>query len=171
MGVGFFDETEASTVEALTARIFPGGPDDPGAVEAGVVHYIERSLLEYDIRFQTLYRRGIAALSHHCVSRFGRPFADLPVTRQLGLLNELAAGLERGGDSPLERLFAVVREHTLEGMFSDPAYGGNRDMVGWRLIGFPGARWGYSAEHLEPGFDSRTLEPMSLEDLRRTLEK
>jgi gluconate 2-dehydrogenase gamma chain len=167
----FLDEVEATTVDAVTARIFPGSPEDPGAREANVVAYIDRSLVEYDINLQNLYRRGVAALNHHCTARFGRPFADLPVTRQLGLLSQLEQALANDGADLLANFFGVVREHTLEGMFSDPAYGGNRDKVGWRLIGFPGAQWSYSEEQLEPGFDSRTIEPMSLDDLRRSLDE
>jgi gluconate 2-dehydrogenase gamma chain len=62
-----------------------------------------------------------------------------------------------------------VREHTVEGFFCDPAYGGNRDAVGWRLVGFPGAQWGYTAEQMAPGFDGRTIPIMTLADLRRRL--
>jgi gluconate 2-dehydrogenase gamma chain len=167
----FLDEVEAATLDAMTARIFPGSADDPGAHEADVVAYIDRSLLEYDINLQNLYRRGIAALNRHCTARFGRPFADLTVARQLGLLTQLDQALAEDGSDLLGNLFGVVREHTLEGLFSDPAYGGNRDKVGWRLIGFPGAQWGYSEEQLEPGFDSTTIEPKSLEDLRRSLDE
>jgi gluconate 2-dehydrogenase gamma chain len=165
----FLDESEATTVDALVARILPGTPEDPGAREARVVDYIDRSLLEYDIGLQTVYRRGIAALNAHCVARFGAPFADLTVTRQLGLLSQLEQAQAADGAALLPTLFSVVREHTLEGMFADPAYGGNHNMVGWRLIGFPGARWSYSPDQLERGFDSRTIEPMSIDDLRRSL--
>lgn len=167
----FLDEVEATTVDAMTARILPGSPEDPGAREAGVLEYIDRSLVEYDIGLQNLYRRGVAALNAHCVARYGAPFADLTVTRQLGLLTQIDQALAADGADLLPNLFAVVREHTLEGTFADPAYGGNRDKVGWRLIGFPGARWGYATEQLVPGFDSRALEPMSLDDLRRSLDE
>ena len=49
----------------------------------------------------------------------------------------------------LAEFFGAVRLHTIEGMFCDPMYGGNRDCVGWKLIGFPGAQWGYSAEQMQ----------------------
>jgi hypothetical protein len=39
--------------------------------------------------------------------------------------------------------FELLLQNTPEGFFSDPIYGGNRDMVGWKLIGFPGARYDY----------------------------
>jgi gluconate 2-dehydrogenase gamma chain len=36
--------------------------------------------------------------------------------------------------------FSLLRTHTIEGMFCDPMHGGNVDMVGWQMIGFPGPR-------------------------------
>jgi gluconate 2-dehydrogenase gamma chain len=71
----------------------------------------------------------------------------------------------------LRRLFAVIREHTVEGYFCDPIYGGNRDTVGWKLVGFPGAQWGYTAEQMKPGFDASTIVIKTLSDLRRDLSK
>ncbi|MDI3209630.1 gluconate 2-dehydrogenase subunit 3 family protein [Pseudarthrobacter sp. AL07] len=71
----------------------------------------------------------------------------------------------------LRRLFAVIREHTVEGYFCDPVYGGNRDTVGWKLVGFPGAQWGYTAEQMKPGFDASTIVIKTLSDLRRDLSK
>jgi len=70
----------------------------------------------------------------------------------------------------LERLFAVVREHAFEGLFCDPVYGGNRNAVGWRLVGFPGVQWGYTAEQMKAGFDGRKLPIRTLSDLRRDLK-
>lgn len=70
----------------------------------------------------------------------------------------------------LHRLFAVIREHTVEGYFCDPVYGGNRNAVGWRLVGFPGAQWGYTAEQMKPGFDASAIPIKTLSDLRADLE-
>lgn len=71
----------------------------------------------------------------------------------------------------LRRLFAVIREHTIEGYFCDPIYGGNRNTVGWKLVGFPGAQWGYTAEQMKPGFDATTIVIKTLSDLRSDLGK
>lgn len=77
----------------------------------------------------------------------------------------------RALDRPLlERFFAVVREHTIEGLFCDPIYGGNRNTVGWRLVGFPGVHWGYTAEQMKEGYDGRQLPIRTLSDLRRDLK-
>jgi gluconate 2-dehydrogenase gamma chain len=70
----------------------------------------------------------------------------------------------------LQRFFAVIREHTMEGFFCDPLYGGNRGAVGWRLVGFPGVQWGYTAEQMKPGFDATTIPIKTLSDLRRELK-
>ena len=56
-------------------------------------------------------------------------------------------GIE-GGDVKLKDVdgkafFTLFLQNTIEGFFSDPIYGGNRDMVGWKLLGFPGARYDY----------------------------
>lgn len=79
---------------------------------------------------------------------------------------ETVAGSGDAGPELLHRLFAVIREHTIEGYFGDPVYGGNRNAVGWRLVGFPGAQWGYTAEQMRPGFDSRSIVIKTLSDLR-----
>jgi gluconate 2-dehydrogenase gamma chain len=94
----------------------------------------------------------------------GKPTAERPEGEGADL------GTGDGIDFELLRsFFAVVREHTIEGFFCDPAYGGNRGAVGWRLIGFPGAQWGYTAEQMKPGFDATVIPIKTLSDLRRDL--
>ena len=172
----FFNEAEARAVEALAARIFPGDADDPGAREAGVLVYIDRAVEGSYRDLQPAYRRGLAELERHCREEARASFADLGEERQdalLGELDRLALQLEAGEaeaadprDVVLARFYEMVRQHTLEGMFGDPAYGGNRDGAGWRLVGFPGAQWGYSAEQMTPGFDATSIPVKTLGDLR-----
>lgn len=173
----FFNAAQARAVEALAARIIPGDAEDPGAREADVLTYIDRSLGGCYQELQTAYRRGVAELGRHCTERHGAPFAELTEESQdliVGELDEQFAALEAGeaeiDDSRLlilAEFFGMVRQHTLEGMFSDPMYGGNRDCVGWRLVGFPGAQWGYSAEQMRPGFDATTISVKTLSQLRQ----
>jgi gluconate 2-dehydrogenase gamma chain len=172
----FFNEAEARDVEALAARIVPGDPDDPGAREAGVLVYIDRAVEGAYRELQFAYRRGLAELARHCRDEARAAFAELGADRQDALLSELdgiALQLEAGEDPAtdprrlvLAELYAMVRQHTLEGLFGDPAYGGNRDSAGWRLVGFPGAQWGYSAEQMTPGFDASAIPVKTLADLR-----
>jgi len=67
----------------------------------------------------------------------------------------------------LRVFFDVIWEHTVQGMFCDPAYGGNRDAIGWRFLGFPGAQWSYSAEQRGRGFDATSIPIRTLADLQR----
>ena len=58
-----------------------------------------------------------------------------------------------------QAFFNTVRTHTIEGMFADPVYGGNKDFAGWRLVGFPGAQPLYSARDLQ-NEEAFTREPI-----------
>lgn len=154
------NDHEAATIDAMAARILPGDADDPGAREAGAVLYIDRALMGAYAEHRLLYRRGVVALDALSGERHGAPFAALDEAQQDALLG----GLEDG----LAYFFAVVREHVIQGMFCDPIYGGNRDAVGWRLLGFPGTYWGYEeGQHGTYGFDASTLPIKTLADLRR----
>jgi gluconate 2-dehydrogenase gamma chain len=51
--------------------------------------------------------------------------------------------------------------NAMEGFFADPIYGGNRDMAGWKLIGFPGARYDYR-DHVGKHNQPYPLPPVSI---------
>lgn len=174
----FFNDTEAKTVVAMAERIIPGGPDGPGATDANVIVYIDRALAGYGRYLQRLYRRGVAAVNQMATDADkGKSFAALSIVQQDELLARLAnwtfspadddKKVSHGNWILLAEFFGAVRLHTIEGMFCDPMYGGNRDCVGWKLIGFPGAQWGYSAEQMKLGFDATTIPVKTLADLRR----
>jgi gluconate 2-dehydrogenase gamma chain len=169
----FLNRVEARTVEAIAARIIPGDDDDPGAVQAGAVGYVDGALAGYHRDLQDLYRRSLRALDEHCRAAHGAPFAQLAPDVQDGVLAVLDAGRATGdGPAPIVfELFPLIRTHVIEGTFCDPAYGGNRDGVGWRMVGFPGARWEYTAEQMAPGFDATTLGVRTLADLRVELDR
>jgi gluconate 2-dehydrogenase gamma chain len=177
----FLNPVEGAAVDAVTARIMPGDASDPGAREADVVTYIDRSLAGFMRDQQGFYREALHALDGFCEEKQGSRFADLPVADQDALLSRLDAGAsgdgldqELGHDPRaqlLVRLFAMLREHTIQGFFADPAYGGNQGEVGWRLVGFPGARFGYDEREMARGFDSREVPVTTLADLRASLEE
>ena len=141
----FFTEEQALLVAAAAGRIFPSDDTGPGAREAGVVIYIDRQLAGPYGRDRYRYTQA--------------PFEDAPpelgyqgsaTPRQiytLGLRD--LAGFERLSpaeqDAALQKIesslfFSLLRTHTIEGMFCDPMHGGNADLVGWQMIGFPGPR-------------------------------
>jgi gluconate 2-dehydrogenase gamma chain len=164
----FFSAEEAATVEALVDRLIPPDPATPGGKDAGCAVFIDRQLAgpfggaqglymggpfhdgtpqqgaQSPLTPAALYRGALAALDSHCRSAFaGKRFAELADAQQDALL----AGLEKA-EVKLEGVdgkvfFDHLLSNTQEGFFADPIYGGNRDMVGWKMIGFPGARYDY----------------------------
>lgn len=139
----FFDEKEALIVVAAVSRIIPRDHSGPGAQEAGVVFYIDRQLAgpygrDQDRYTQGPFEEGISELGYQ-----GR--ATRREIYREGLRN-LAGfdGLEPAEqDKKLKEIessyfFSLLRQHTIEGMFCDPMHGGNIDMIGWKLIGYPG---------------------------------
>jgi len=122
--------SEAETVEAITARIFPSD-EQPGAPEALVVHFIDHMLATHYRDQQNLYRGGLSKLDRLSIERFSRRFHNVRVSEQDLLLSEIEQGLN-GEESRM--FFTAIRAHTIQGMFSDPKYFGNRDRVGWQIL-------------------------------------
>ena len=94
--------------------------------------------------------------------RFGTGFLSLGDDDQ----DQVLVDLEEGEAPPFIEVdsrdfFVLLRQHTIEGMFSDPMYGGNRGMVGWELIGWPGAQRAYSPAELTTEDAPRPPQAMS----------
>jgi gluconate 2-dehydrogenase gamma chain len=172
LGQQFFFYDEMAALDALVARIVPGDANDPGAREAGVTTYIDRALAGPYAAWQLAYREGLRLLNAHAVARHGEKFDALSPADQ----DEIVGALEKNevpgfpGNEGAE-FFAMVWAHTIEGLFADPAYGGNRDGIGWKLIGFPGAQYGYSAEEMRYGADLTTKPLMTLADVERLAQE
>ncbi len=107
------------------------------------------------------YRVGLAALDRYANERFDSDFVDLSEEEQDAIVEALAQDEATGFDDPSAAdFFEMLRDHTIEGMFSDPIYGGNRNMVGWRLVGYPGAQRGYTPREMKT--EGHRREPQSL---------
>jgi gluconate 2-dehydrogenase gamma chain len=137
----FFNRDAAATIDALTERLIPGAPGKPGAREAGVLNYLDLALAGAYADLQDFYRRGLAHLDAYCRETYKEPFVRLSAERQDEVLTALDEGKATGFMWPsAQEFFNTLRTHTIEGMFADPVYGGNKDFAGWRLVGFPGAQ-------------------------------
>ena len=89
---------------------------------------------------QDFYRRGLDQLGTLAQERFGSNFVALEGAQQDEIIAALEDGNAQGFEWPsAQAFFNTLRTHTMEGMFADPVYGGNKDFAGWRLVGFPGA--------------------------------
>ncbi len=163
----FLTSEELSAVRAIAARLIPSDEDGPGATEADVANFIDRQLGGFYGRAQNwymkgpfeeglptqgwqsehpparLYRLALSELDAYCETNHGGVFSALSETQQ----DEILKGLENEDitfDSvSAKTFFDLILENTIEGFFADPIYGGNRDMVAWRYVGFPGTRYDY----------------------------
>jgi gluconate 2-dehydrogenase gamma chain len=121
---------EAADVEAVAAQIIPTD-DSPGAREAGVVYFIDRALATFFSQLAGDYRAQLAAFqsAFRAAHPSAASFAALTSAQQIEYLKAV-------DETPF---FNTTRLLTLLGMFSLPAYGGNRERAGWQLIGFQDA--------------------------------
>jgi gluconate 2-dehydrogenase gamma chain len=108
------------------------------------------------------YRKALAALDQYCRSSYeGKRFPDLSNEQKDELLMNIEGGKTKLEGVDGQSFFAQVIKDMQEGFFADPLYGGNRDMVGWKMIGYPGARYNY-LDWVERHNERFPLPPVSL---------
>ncbi len=108
------------------------------------------------------YRISLAALDEYCKATFaGKGFAALDAAQQDQVLHGLEDGEIKLKDGSGKDFFEAILANTMEGFFADPIYGGNRDMAGWKLVGFPGARYDYR-DHVSKHNQPYPLPPVSI---------
>ncbi len=144
----FFSPDQAVEIEAIAARIIPTD-DTPGAREAGVVYFIDRGLATFAVESQKTYREGLPELQARVTEMFPgvAKFSAATPEQQDEVLNSFEEHGETSQKAakPAQRtirprpgaqsFFETLRQHTIAGFLIDPDYGGNRDGVGWKLIG------------------------------------
>jgi gluconate 2-dehydrogenase gamma chain len=183
----YLNGDEARTIEAAVARLIPADENGPGAREAGVAAFIDLQLASAwgngdhfyshgpflqgtpqqgnQLAFTPaqMFRIGIASLDQAARRAHDAAFADLTVAQQDALLADAEHGKLDFGALPSAVFFGALLDATMEGFFSDPVYGGNRDKVGWKLVGFPGVRASY-ANDIERHNVEWTRPPASIAD-------
>ncbi len=129
------ESRQMATLRALCERLLPAD-NDPGAEAAGAHEYIE---LELGTRYFEAARESIVGALDgldEAARRDGPPFADLDDEAQDALIAQLQTGEREAAGWRGERTLEILLSLTLEGFLGAPVYGGNRDEVGWRMIGF-----------------------------------
>jgi len=166
----FFTAAEGRVIRTACERIFPGDESGPGATEAGVVIYIDRQLAGPYGRDKYRYTKGpwVDSVPEHGYQGKATP---REIYRQgIRLLGDFPALPASGQDEKLRAIektpfFQMLRRHTIEGMFSDPLHGGNAEMIGWQLIGYPGPRMSYREEIGRNPGEAWRRKPVSLADV------
>jgi gluconate 2-dehydrogenase gamma chain len=127
---------------------------------------IDRYGFQSDSRPQETYRKNLAAVDQYAQTKFQKKFVDLSEDQQDQLLMDMESGDTQGFEDDNDRVFfTVLRQDTIDGMFADPAYGGNRNMVGWKLIGYPGAQRAYTPVDLHT--EGNVRPPQSILQLHK----
>ena len=157
----FFHRDEVEFLSAAVDRFIPPDEEWPGAVDAGVVDYIDLQMAgkwgsagymywqgpfkegtpsqgyQLPLTPAELFRRAIAAINQHFTAQ-GIPFHQLSADKQDEYLGMLLANKTTLNSVPSKVFADFLLQHTIEGFFADPIYGGNKNMDGWRMVGFPG---------------------------------
>jgi gluconate 2-dehydrogenase gamma chain len=187
----YFTDAEWSFIHAAVDRLIPADDHGPGALKAGVPEFLDRQMdtpyghgklwymqgpfhpdqppemgYQMNLAPREIYRQGIKACDDHCVGEYGgKPFAQLDEKTQEHVLGEMEQGKLEFDSVPARTFFSYLLGNVKEGFFADPIYGGNQDMVGWKMIGFPGARADFMDWVDQPGV-KYPYGPVSIEGRR-----
>jgi gluconate 2-dehydrogenase gamma chain len=131
--------SERQTLDAFVDRLVPKDELGPGALEMGATNYIDLSLADYLAPEKPSFVEGLAAVDAYAHAQYDVRFADLAPEKKDAVLSAMENGTA-AGFSNSRVFFNRIRRLTLEGMLSDPYYGGNKNFAGWDLIRYPGPR-------------------------------
>ena len=162
-GYEFLNPEEGAFVEALVDHMVPADDLTPKGTDIGINVYIDRALAgawgkgdrlymqgpwkqgapsqvyQLPLTPAQLYRAGIAATNAHCLKAYGKTFDRIePAQRQEVLIGLSTAKISFDSGLPVRVFWTTLYQTAIEGMYSDPIYGGNRNKAGWAIIGFPG---------------------------------
>ncbi len=159
---GYLTQPEVSFLDAAVARLIPADELGPGAKEADVAYFIDRQLIsvwgmhgrnyrmgpwrdgtaqqgfQSPLTPQEIYRAAIRETNIHCSKQYGKNFNLLTSKQQDEVLHALEDGRIELDSVSAKLFFGLLLKNTVDGFFADPMHGGNRDKIGWKLIGFPG---------------------------------
>lgn len=134
-----FSPDERKFLEAYLDRLVPKDEHGPGAVECGAIGYMETQLAGALAAEKTNFLRGLGGIEAFALANHGSRFAELSAEQRDAVLTAMESG-SAAGFANARAVFSRIRRLTLEGMFSDPHYGGNANFAGWDMIRYPGPR-------------------------------
>jgi gluconate 2-dehydrogenase gamma chain len=179
---------EAAFFSAAYDTIIPADRLSPSGTDCGCVAYIDRQLAGAWGNGARLYRNGpflpakpehgyqlpltpreffaagIKAANAWSRKTYGKDFDRLTVADRTAALTAMEEGRAQFEGFDAKQLFEALLQSAMEGFFADPMYGGNRNKVSWRMVGYPGlpATWASKAEALRG--KKVNIEPQSIAD-------
>ena len=135
----YLSRAEGEALQAVCECLIPTD-EYPGAAWAGAVNFIDLQLYGHYRKHRSTYRTGVAALDQVSRDRHGQPFAALDSERQVEMLKAVEKGQAPASawkPADQQQFFGLVLTHTMQSYYGDPRHGGNRDQIGYRMIGVP----------------------------------
>src|SRR5437773_1400482 len=184
----FLSQAEVAFIDAAVSHLIPKDELGPGAKEAGVTYFIDQQLFggygsmarkytqgpwpegtpqqgyQSPLTPAAVYRAGIRDTNAYCQKTYGKTFDALARAQQDEVLKGLDGGKIELGQVRSQFFFNMLLNNTIEGFFADPAYGGNRDKAGWKLVGFPGVAAVYTT-FIEKHNVPYKAQPVSIADI------
>ena len=144
-GLGY---DEPTYTQGPYAKAYEGSQPPQGS-SSGVVDVKKAELDRYGFQSklnpQQIYRKGLADLQAYANQSAGGNFETLTPDQQDQIIEELEDGKPTNfTELTPTGFFKMIYDDTIDGFFSDPGYGGNQGMVGWKLIQYPGAQRAYT---------------------------
>jgi gluconate 2-dehydrogenase gamma chain len=186
----FLTPDEQAFVETLVEHMSPADGDFPGGMDLGLHTFIDRALAQDWGKGDRLYtngpwkqgtpnqgyqlpmtpaqlaRTGIRTTSVACQEKYGKSFDQLTEAQREEVLKSLQSGsMELKDGPPAKEFFALLLQMVVEGTFSDPIYGGNKDKAAWKAIGFPGVVATHALDIVNYRNKPYPTKPLSIADL------
>ncbi len=158
--------------EGPHAKAYEGDTPPPQTSDKlGPIVWVKKSELhrygsQSTLKLLDRYRNGIGYVDAYSKSKYGAPFADLQPGTQDQVIQDMIDDKAKDyfEDPSDTEFFHMLQTHTIQGMFSDPAYGGTKDMIGWKQVGYPGAQRAFTPEDMNR--EGPVRPPQSLAMLR-----
>ena len=129
-GVAIFIDRQLGSAWGGGSKIYRSGPFIKGKPEQGY---------QLALTPREFFAAGIAATNDWTRKTYGKDFDRLTAAERIAALEAIEAGKAALENFDAAAFFGQLHAITMAGFFSDPIHGGNRNKVGWKLIGFPGA--------------------------------
>lgn len=192
----FFDRIEDyKTLEAACELIYPEDDNGPGAIELGAPLFIDKQLAmiwgingnEYrDGPFeipvvhsgldkvihnrntrQSIFLDGLRTMNKKSHDDYDKPYYELDEKQQSEIMDQFVDSSIEMKTVESDGFFALLKQSVLEGVYSDPLYGGNKNMEGWKMRNFPGAQMSYGNYIDSEEFVQDQLDTVSLRDYQQ----
>jgi gluconate 2-dehydrogenase gamma chain len=180
--------TEAAFLGAAYDTFIPADRLSPSGTDCGLLAFIDRQLAgawgggaklyrsgpfikgtreqgyQLSLTPREFFAAGIKATNEWTRKTYGKDFDRLSPAEREAALKSMDAGKAELNEINAKQFFEMLLQSAMEGFFADPIYGGNRDKVSWRMVGYPGLPATYAGKALEYRGKKIVLEPQSIAD-------